>query len=104
MSRKMLKDTKIELKKLGKEIREFKNQRPFENRNGKELWTIESVINQMKYEFRHTHIAYCELRGRTREEIEKPADSNPANNFYIDKIKKEILKKYEEQQVICNCA
>lgn len=101
----MLKDTKIKLKILSKEIRELKNQRPLRNRGSKSLSQIEVSIYQLKYHFRHTHIAYCELRGRTREQIEKPAESNKANETYIEKIKKEILEKYDEKcKIIHSCA
>lgn len=101
----MLKDTKIKLKILSKEIRELKNQRPLRNRGTKSLGQIEISIYQLKYHFRHTHIAYCELRGRNRDQIEKPAENNKANEKYIEKIKKEILEKYDEQcKIIHSCA
>jgi len=39
-------------------------------------------------EYREYHIAYSELRGRTREEIEKPAEGNKPNEELIKKLKK----------------
>ena len=39
--------------------------------------------------FRHHHIAYCELRGRTRDQIERPAENNLPNEAWIARIKAE---------------
>jgi hypothetical protein len=100
----MLRETKSKLKSIASEIRALKNQRPLKNRGAKKLWEIESNLNQLRYHFRHTHIAYCELRGRSRDQIEKPSESNKPNQSYIDKIKKEILDKYETEQAIRACA
>ena len=46
--------------------------------------------------FRHQHIAYCELRGRDRKQIEQPREDNLPNETWIDKIKKEWSEKIEE--------
>lgn len=100
----MLRETKSKLKSIASEIRALKNQRPLKNRGAKKLWEIESNLNQLRYHFRHNHIAYCELRGRSRDQIEKPSESNKPNQSYIDKIKKEILEKYEAKQAIRACA
>jgi hypothetical protein len=48
------------------------------------------------YEFRHHHIAYCELRGKTREMIEIPADNHLPNEDYIKEIKKFWQEKIDE--------
>lgn len=100
----MLRETKSKLKKIATEIRTLKNQRPLKNRGDKKLWIIDSDLCQLKYHFRHIHIAYCELRGRSRVQIEKPSEFNKPNQSYIDKIKKEILDKYEAEQAIRACA
>lgn len=42
------------------------------------------------WDFRHHHIAYCELRGRKRDEIERPADHNRPDEQYIQRIKDSI--------------
>jgi len=47
-------------------------------------------------EFRHWHIAYCEVRGRTRDQIEKPHESNKPSEFTILKYKEQILKELKE--------
>jgi hypothetical protein len=100
-----MKEVKEHLKLTGKEIRQNKNKRPFENRGNTPLWEIENKIEELKYNYRHHHIAYCELRGRTREQIERPSSDNTPNENYITNIKKEILDRYAaRQEVIRNCA
>jgi len=47
-------------------------------------------------EFRHWHIAYCEVRGRTRDQIEKPHESNKPSESMILKYKEKILKELKE--------
>ena len=44
-------------------------------------------LHGLQYEYRHHHIAYCELRGRTREQIERNVrnDHRP-NETYINNI------------------
>lgn len=41
----------------------------------------------MKLESRALHIAYCELRGRRRDEIEKPREGNAPNEYMIQNLK-----------------
>lgn len=77
---------KNELKKLAKEIRYWKSKRKIDKREQYSLWQIESKIWTRKYEFRHRHIAYCQLRGRLRWQIEKPALNNLPNEKYIEEI------------------
>ena len=83
---------KNELKELAKEIRYWKSKRKLARREQYSLWQIELKIRARKYEFRHRHIAYCQLRGRLREQIERPASNNLPNEDYI----KEIMDKHGE--------
>lgn len=46
--------------------------------------------------FRHQHIAYCELRGRKREEIECPNENNTPDENWIDRVKQEWEKAVHE--------
>lgn len=51
-----------------------------------------------KADYRIHHIAYCELRGKTRDQIESPG-SKPVNNGAINKIKAAYnTPLYEEGQ------
>jgi hypothetical protein len=93
----MFKEIKERLKSYAKEIRTLKNRRK------ETCGSEEDKILQLKYHFRHIHIAFCETRGRTREEIEKPAQNNLPNENYIKKIKEEILQKVQENaKIVCS--
>ena len=59
-------------------------------------YKLNYIPGGLSYEFRHNHIAYCELRGRTRDQIEKPADCNLPNEVYIEKIKSKWMEKINE--------
>ena len=48
-------------------------------------------IIYLKFEFRHRHIAYCLVRGRTYEQIENKTRS-PANKDLISELKKKLEK------------
>jgi len=96
-------------KQRAKEIKELKNKRPLKNRGDEQLWKIQMVINSMSYQFRHYHIAYCEFRGRKREEIERTVRiDNKANEKLVDKNKEELcaeMEKYNEQrEIVRDCA
>ena len=71
-------ELKAELKELAKEIREFKYLRDHwwdhrEQSQGAYQWAVLSRAR----EFRHKHIAYCMLRGRTYEQIENYCRETP---------------------------
>jgi len=104
MTKEKYLEIKQELKNLAKKIKKTKPifrraQRDFslfQNVNGtyaqlmnsgkwsrirdeyRELEDAPSETNLKHYQFvyRHKHIAYCLLRGRTRDEIERPSNSN----------------------------
>lgn len=46
--------------------------------------------------YRHHHIAYCELGGKTRDQIEKPGEYHKANEREIERIKAEYAWSPEE--------
>lgn len=56
---------------------------------------------KMSRDYRHHHIAYSELRGHVRSEIENPRDNNLPNEDWISSIKK---KYYDEQETLRNSA
>jgi hypothetical protein len=51
------------------------------------------------YTFRHFLIAYCELRGRTREQIEIPHKDNLPNETLIKQIKDKYAWSSEEIEI-----
>ena len=64
------------------------------------LWDLQ----KLQKDFRHHHIAYCELRGRTRDQIEQPRDNNYPDEGAINRIKTEYawtpeeIVKYHERE------
>lgn len=87
-------ELKNELKKLAKDIRKWKNRRKLDMRMKYKvaLWDVENKVSYYKFEFRHKHIAYCLLRGRTYEQIEQKTNT-PPNFDYVTQIR----EKYEQQ-------
>jgi len=49
--------------------------------------------------FRHQHIAYCELRGKTRDQIEVPAEDNEPDQDWIDRLKLEWSTKIDAWRI-----
>ena len=88
-----LKETKAELKKEAKDLRDLKHARKNTQRGthqGKPVW--ESEVENAKWDWRHKHLAYCIVRGRSYEEIERKCDEgNEPDWNLVDKYKREIL-------------
>lgn len=57
-----------------------------------------------RYDFRHWHIARCELKGLKREQIERPAEDNKPNKDYIEKLKDQIREEVADYEDVRNCA
>lgn len=90
------------LKELAIEIREFKTKHKEiqrENCGGGSEYLPDIYHRQVTY--RHHHIAYSELRGKTRDQIEKPRENNLPNEDRIKKIKE---KYFDEQTTLCASA
>jgi hypothetical protein len=96
---KMKQEFKKYLKLIATQIREKKNLR-----KGSEDGYVEGLVT-LKYEYRHHHIAYCLIRGRTIKQIENNYDPN---NYYpklsyVKDIKNQWMEKIDEE-VIRDCA
>ena len=101
--RKNVTTLKQELKVLAKTIRTAKQERKTVHFTGERTmkspysWQSDATYaceeaEKMAYEFRHKHIAYCLLRGRTMEQIEqKVNDGNEPNHSYI----KQLIEEYD---------
>lgn len=84
----------FELKTLLKEsavgLRNKKSQIKDEQRKNNPAASFhQSSILSDRRTHRHYHIAYCLLRGTPYELIEKPAENNPADMDFIERIKNE---------------
>ena len=88
-----LNQIKVELKQEAVALRilkhEFKNGQRGTNK-GPRVWQYEVI--RAKHNWRHKHIAYCLLRGRTYEQIERNCDEyNKPNILLVEKYRKEII-------------
>lgn len=104
---KKIKMLKLSLKELAESISKSKRSlKDCQRRTGQagewegqpghsKYFYYSSDVMSAKYEFRHKHIAYCLLRGRTIEQIEMPAKDNQPDLSYIQ----EIQNEYREENV-----
>ena len=85
---------KMELKELAKEIKLWKFLRKPINRKdtGLQQWDVDYGLFQDKREFRHKHIAYCLLRGRSYGQIEQPREDNKPDMIYVQM----VMEEYEQ--------
>lgn len=59
-------------------------------------------LGKAQFEFRHKHIAFCLVRGRTMDQIEKPYHHNLPDMKYVDRLVENLKKELEnEQKTIC---
>jgi hypothetical protein len=95
-----IKDLKAELKAMAAQIKE--NRPKFRQGQSeiskkistKSVWDLYGEFPMPSYTFRHKHIVYCLLRGRTREQIENPTRNKP-NEPLIKKLLEEYNGKLE---------
>ena len=80
-ARKGMRKTKQQLKKEGVEIRELKEKFKNKQRNGEDSWKDRSSLWKAKWNYRHKHIAYSELRGREKHQIE---ENRPLENRKLE--------------------
>jgi len=93
---------KSELKEIAKDIKYWKSKRKLKSREGHLLSDIHVILMRRKYDFRHRHIAYCELNGTERYKIERPcwkSRYNLPNEKFIEQIKIEHRLSENEKKV-----
>ena len=65
-------------------------------RSGTYAGREQSTLLDMRYEWRHKFIAYCQLKGRTLDEIEpKCRVGNEPDQNLVDKFKEEFTRDVE---------
>ena len=88
-------ELKAELKELAKEIKELKYKRDhwweFGNDQSEFMWQAFKTAR----EFRHKHIAYCMMRGRSYEEIEQPREDNKPDMVHVQL----LMEKYDRKEI-----
>jgi len=77
-----------------KETRKIHKENQRSDANNDLMWPL----YKMSQEYRHHHIAYSELRGKSREQIECPRFNNLPNEDKIKKIKEDY---FDEQETLC---
>jgi hypothetical protein len=93
---------KEKLKEMAKEIRELKSSR----KGGKSIEVLSDIsykIWRLKREYRHEHIAYCLVRGRSYGQIECPRENNRPDFKLIDKLQIKLqtaMNKANEEWLI----
>jgi len=91
---------KAHLKEIATEIRNTRSTLKDTQRGTKRdipTYVLEHRLSTLTYEFRHHHIAYCELRGKTRLQIEhKNKENNEPNESYIISLKEQYAWSPEE--------
>jgi len=88
-------ELKVYLKKLAAEIRVDKLVLVKTQKAHGQYGGLMSMLYYKSRDYRHHHIAYCELRGKTRDQIEQPKYSKP-NEYVISQIKKKYAWTPEE--------
>lgn len=92
---KTIKNLKEEQKSLALEIRTNKNNIKEKQRNGDYAGDQQYLLLKQKREYRHKHIAYCMLRGRSYEQIENKCREDNKPSFdtikgYMDEYSKNV--------------
>jgi uncharacterized protein YcsI (UPF0317 family) len=96
-------ELKKELKELAQEIRETKDYaRGNKAREaGRGAGYYQCALLFLKRDFRHKHIAYCLMRGKTYEQIEKPRKGNETDQTLIKEIRDAYAKPAQD---VCTCS
>jgi len=90
-----MKTIKNNLKKQANELRKLKSKiRTGMKTNKPNVWEYQINLLNKKEQFRYEHIAYCLVRGRKYDEIEKK--TRPENTIDMFKVEK-FLKSMQEQ-------
>ncbi len=85
---KKIQELKVILKDKAEAIRKYRIELKAKQRVGDvSCGMIQSGLHGMGWEYRHYHIAYCELRGKTRDHIEMPKVNNKADETFIYSLK-----------------
>jgi hypothetical protein len=102
-------ELKAELKELAKEIKaakirrdnwwNYKHELPDYFQNQSQSVFMYRAARKSR-EFRHKHIAYCLLRGRSYEQIEQPHKYNKPDMIYVQMIMEEHGQQKAEFRTI----
>lgn len=91
-------ELKVLLKSQAEKIKKSRIELKNKQRAGEVCWRLQWDLKDYAFEFRHHHIAYCELRGRTRDQIEKPKEGHEACENTINNLKIKYAWEIPETQ------
>ena len=91
-----LKELKEELKTIAGNIRKLKADTKTGQKAKIYVGLSQSMLLRMKRDYRHKHVAYSLLRGKTMEQIEKSTKPWPFTQPLDLNLIKIIREKYEE--------
>jgi len=94
---KKIKELKKLLKIKATEIK-FK-KKALKGLDGNQASGIQSKLHYLRIDIRHYHIAYCTIRGRTMDQIEKPKEGNSPDMHRVNKIISEYKVKEIENAI-----
>jgi hypothetical protein len=84
-------ELKILIKKLAALIKQEKiTTKQFQKLNNADACIKQSQLVKLRKEFRYIHIVYCELKGKQRHQIEKPAFYNQIDETFIENLKRQF--------------
>lgn len=88
---------KEDLKKLASRIRNGKSGRKPKFRDSTNTQD-HNDLDRLRYQFRHIHIAYCLMRGRKMEQIERPREDNQPSDAQIQRYIEQYTPEVEQQE------
>ena len=94
-------DLKLSLKSKALDIRALKEKTKKTQRSGGIAGDMQYQLLKDRLDFRLRHIAYCLLRGRKYEEIEKPREPLPE---HLWKTIEKVRRAYAPEDVCANAA
>ena len=97
MTRQQLKS---EIKTLAEQIKTSSRAFKDAQRAGTVTWQLRGELGKAQYEFRHKHIVASLLRGRTRDQIERPLKGNGPSEEYILRLL-ELYKEVPCEEALC---
>jgi len=83
-----MKEKKEQLKDMARHIRSLKLARKTDKHSNYTIW-------RAGWDFRHEHIAYCLVRGRTYDQIEKPSEFNKPSKSKIESLYNTLKAKVD---------
>ena len=91
-----LHELKALIKGQAKEIKDSRRQTKERQKAHKYAGHLQSLLVDLKRDARHHLIAYAELKGKTRDQIEKPRNGNAPDEFAIARIKEAFTEIPDE--------